>query len=95
MIIDLILYALIILVTGILVAGILFYRYMKTSKLLSHNSAIDKHYELTILLGSGGHTGELTLMLKNLHFEQLDKLNVLITSNDKSSQQYFTNLLNQ
>jgi hypothetical protein len=51
-----------------------------------------KHYEITVLLGSGGHTGELSLLLKNLQFNEAHRLNVLITSTDKSSKNYFWNL---
>jgi hypothetical protein len=35
--------------------------------------------ELTIMLGSGGHTGEICELLKNFHFEKVQVLNVLMT----------------
>lgn len=44
-----------------------------------------KYFEVTLFLGSGGHTGELCQLLNNFKLERVDKLNVLITSSDKSS----------
>lgn len=56
------------------------------------NKRKDKqYYEVTILLGSGGHTGELCEMLNNFRMERLSKLNVLITATDKTSESFFRN----
>lgn len=52
-----------------------------------------QYYEVTILLGSGGHTGELCEMLHNFKMEKLSKLNVLITASDKTSEAFFRNYL--
>lgn len=52
-----------------------------------------KYYEVTILLGSGGHTGELCELLHNFKMERLSKLNVLITASDKTSESFFRNYL--
>lgn len=51
------------------------------------------YYEVTILLGSGGHTGELCELLHNFKMERLSKLNVLITASDKTSEPFFRNYL--
>lgn len=58
------------------------------------NKRIDKqYYEVTILLGSGGHTGELCEMLHNFKMERLSKMNVLITATDKTSESFFRNYI--
>lgn len=84
--------AVIVLITGIAAL----YVYIKSSPIPrtsdSKAKKQQKHYEITVLLGSGGHTGELSLLLKNLQFSKADRLNVLITSTDKSSKNYFSNL---
>jgi hypothetical protein len=43
------------------------------------------YYEVTLFLGSGGHTGELCQLLHNFKMNKVTQLNVLITSTDKSS----------
>lgn len=52
-----------------------------------------QYYEVTILLGSGGHTGELCEMLHNFKMEKLSKLNVLIAVTDKTSESFFRNYI--
>lgn len=51
------------------------------------------YYEITIFLGSGGHTGELCQLLNHFKLDRVNKLNVLITSSDKSSEGFFKNYL--
>lgn len=51
------------------------------------------YYELTLFLGSGGHTGELCQMLHNFKMQRLSKINVLITSTDRSSENFFKNYI--
>jgi hypothetical protein len=51
------------------------------------------YYEITLFLGSGGHTGELCQMLHNFKMDKVTLLNILITSTDKSSQNFFTNYI--
>lgn len=48
-----------------------------------------RYYELTVFLGSGGHTGEMFEMLKNFDFRKVDKINLLVGHSDRSSEQFF------
>ncbi len=43
------------------------------------------YYEVTLLLGSGGHTGEMCELLRGFHFNKAQKINVLIGNTDRSS----------
>lgn len=43
------------------------------------------YYEITLFLGSGGHTGELCQMLHGFKMDKVSLLNILITSTDRSS----------
>lgn len=52
-----------------------------------------KYYELTILLGSGGHTGEMCELIRGLHFSKSHKINIVISSTDKTSQGFFESSL--
>ena len=51
------------------------------------------YYEVTILLGSGGHTGELCQLLNHFKLDKVNRLNVLITTTDKSSEGFFRNYI--
>ena len=44
-----------------------------------------KHKEVIILLGSGGHTTEMCLLLRKFHFDKVSRTHVIITKTDKSS----------
>lgn len=43
------------------------------------------YYELTLFLGSGGHTGEMCELVRGFHFTKANKINILIGSTDKAS----------
>lgn len=51
------------------------------------------YYELTLFLGSGGHTGELCEMLHNFKMRKVARVNVLIASTDRSSEHFFRNYI--
>lgn len=51
----------------------------------------DQRYEVTIVLGSGGHTGELCHLLGSFDFARAATINVLIANTDRSSQLFFEN----
>lgn len=51
------------------------------------------YYEITLFLGSGGHTGELCQMLHNFKMGKVTLLNILIASTDKSSENFFRNYI--
>ncbi len=51
------------------------------------------YYEVTLFLGSGGHTGELCQLLNGFKLDKVNKLNVIITESDKSSEGFFRNYL--
>lgn len=59
MIIDLILWLIGIAIATVLIVLILFIKYIKSSPNHNQNKIhnIENYYELTIMLGSGGHTG--------------------------------------
>lgn len=44
-----------------------------------------KYYEITLLLGSGGHTGEMMELIRGLHFDKVNRVNVLIGKSDRAS----------
>lgn len=43
------------------------------------------YYEITILLGSGGHTGEMCELVRGFQFNKTSKINIIIASSDRSS----------
>lgn len=43
------------------------------------------YYEITILLGSGGHTGEMCELVRGFQFSKANKINVIIASTDRAS----------
>lgn len=51
------------------------------------------YYEITLFLGSGGHTGELCQMLHHFKMDKVTLLNILITSTDKNSEHFFRNYI--
>ena len=49
---------------------------------------------LMIVLGSGGHTGELLIMLKKLDFSKFSEIYVISSMNDKHSENKFREAFN-
>jgi len=52
-----------------------------------------KYVEVTLFLGSGGHTGELCEMLHDFRMQRVGRVNVLITSTDRTSEDFFRNYM--
>lgn len=59
-----------------------------------NRSSNASYFEITVVLGSGGHTGEMCLLLKKFNFVKMNKMNVIITQSDSSSEKYFIKFVN-
>ena len=76
-----------VIVTGLILVWLLLLIWAKSSR-TDH-----KAKQIIILLGSGGHTGELCLLLKGFKFDQVSKVFVIVANTDKSSESYFLNFV--
>lgn len=82
-----------ILILGIVLAIVVIGWLIVASRVDWRKRKQQGYYEITLFLGSGGHTGELCQMLHNFKMDKVTILNILITSTDKSSENFFRNYI--
>lgn len=79
------LYIIILILLLTLLIGLQLAKKVDRAKLSNTN-----YYEITIMLGSGGHTGEMCELLHTFDFNRVGLVNVLLTSNDNNSRKVFS-----
>ena len=78
----------IVIILGLLLAFIA----MRVDKKALRNKG---YYEITLFLGSGGHTGEICELLKGFSFAKVMRINILTAQNDSSSLSFFRKSLDK